>query len=76
LDDLIQCGEPQSSSASRLTAGALGFLTFTQCDAKAPAAWRYSPQSAATLTNFEALFKRVNETLTKKATLGGKTTSA
>ena len=28
---LIQRGEPQSSSASRFTAGALGFLTFTQC---------------------------------------------
>jgi hypothetical protein len=29
--DLIQCGETQSSSASRFTAGAFGFLTFTQC---------------------------------------------
>ena len=29
--DLIQCGEPQSSSASRFTAGAFGFLTFTPC---------------------------------------------
>ena len=29
--DLIQCEEPQSSSASRFTAGALGFLTLTQC---------------------------------------------
>src|SRR5215471_6772115 len=29
---LSQRGEPQSSSASRLTAGAFGFLTFTQCD--------------------------------------------
>src|SRR6516165_4382023 len=28
---LIQRGEPQSSSASRFTAGAFGFLTFTQC---------------------------------------------
>jgi hypothetical protein len=28
---LIQCGEPQSSSASRLTAGAFGFLTLIQC---------------------------------------------
>ncbi len=27
----IQCGEPQSSSASRFTAGASGFLTLTQC---------------------------------------------
>jgi len=30
LLDLIQCGEPQSSSAPRFTAGAFGFLTFTQ----------------------------------------------
>src|SRR5215469_15558027 len=29
--DLIQCGEPQSSSASRFTAGAFGFLIFTRC---------------------------------------------
>ncbi len=27
----IQCAEPQSSSASRFTASAFGFLTFTQC---------------------------------------------
>jgi hypothetical protein len=63
---------PQSSSASRLTAGALGFLTFTQC-AEGPAqrdvclwpkadiliAWanvRFGSKADVTLLNFDVRF--------------------